>query len=171
MAISDTGRRKLLFGAKFLVLLAIFYVVIAIHPVNDHVVVPFTAALTRISAALLRVLDRDIIASGTTIASKAFAMDVKNGCNAVEAMMLFAAAVLSFPAAVRLKAVGLLAGLAVIQLVNLIRLTSLFWLGARHPSWFNVFHIAVWQTIIILVGVAMFALWSSRSAAAPARHR
>jgi len=40
----------------------------------------------------------------------------------------------------------------------------LFWLGATRPAWFNLFHIAIWQSVIILIGVAMFAIWTSRVA-------
>ncbi|HEY3055792.1 MAG TPA: exosortase H [Thermoanaerobaculia bacterium] len=163
--------RRLFFTAKFLALLIFFYAITALPFVNDHVTVPFTAFLTRVSVNVLGLFDGDVHAVGTTMASERFAMDVRNGCNAVETMMLFAAAVLSFPASARFRMIGLAIGLPIIQLVNIVRLTSLFWVGSRHARWFDVFHIALWQSVIILIGVAMFAIWSSRSAAQATAHR
>jgi len=160
-------RQKLIFAARFAGLLLLFYVIIAVNPVNDRVIVPFTAEIARISAAMLRIFVRDVATAGTTIVSRRFSMDVENGCNAVETMILFAAAVLAFPASVRDRLVGLAIGLPAIQALNIVRLFSLFLLGVHRPDWFSVSHIAIWQTVIILIGVAMFVIWSSRVA----RHR
>lgn len=164
-------RGKISFAAKFVVFLVLFYGLVAFYPVNDRVIVPFTAAITRAAASIARGFDRDVTATGTTIASGRFAMDVKNGCNAVETMILFIAAILAFPAPARLRLVALLIGLPAIQLANLVRLTSLFWLGTTRPEWFNIFHVAIWQSVIILIGVAMFAIWSSRVARQPTADR
>ncbi len=165
MTATRTSRQRALFAAKFLGCLVLFYAVIAVAAVNDYVVVPFTAAVARVAVTVLHVVDLNVHAVGTTMASQQFAMDVKNGCNAIETMILFAAAVLAFPASARSRLIGLAIGLPVIQLANIARLATLYWVGSRHPSWFEVFHIGVWQTVIILIGVATFAIWSSRSAA------
>ena len=154
-------RNKVAFATKFVGLLVIFYAVIAFHPVNDYVVVPFTATITRVAGSAVRVFDRDAMVRGTIITSSRFGIDVKNGCNAIETMALFSAAVLSFPAPLSRRLAALLIGLPALQLVNVVRLTSLFWLGTRHPDVFDVFHVAVWQVVIILIGVAMFGTWSS----------
>ncbi|HET7452644.1 MAG TPA: hypothetical protein VFL12_07875, partial [Thermoanaerobaculia bacterium] len=60
------ARFLLTFGA----LLVLFYFAIAIHPVNDRVVVPFTAGVARVSAAILNLLGEKVTVSGTTIASR-----------------------------------------------------------------------------------------------------
>src|SRR5215213_3493094 len=127
-------RKKLVFGARFLAILLALYAIVALNQVNDSVVVPFTAAVTRVAAVSLRLADRNVHSAGTVITSERFAIDVKNGCNAVEVMILFAAAVLAFPAPVRFRLAGLAVGLPLIQLLNVIRLTSLFWFGSRHPA-------------------------------------
>ncbi len=165
MTSNPAFRHRALFAAKFLGCLVILYAVIALGAVNDYVVVPFTAAVARVAVTALHIVDRNVHAVGTTMASQQFAMDVRNGCNAIETMILFAAAVVAFPASARSRLIGLAIGLPVIQLANIVRLATLYWVGSRHPNWFEVFHIGVWQTLIILVGVATFAIWSSRSAA------
>jgi exosortase H (IPTLxxWG-CTERM-specific) len=155
-------RGQKIFLARFLGALVFFYLVVAIRPVNDHVIEPFTGQIVRVSAGVLRVLGEGAQATGTQISSPAFAVDVKNGCNGVEAMLLLVAAILAFPATPRQRLLGLAIGVAVIQVANLIRVVSLFWLGVHHRNVFELFHAAIWQTALILLSVVLFILWSRR---------
>ena len=148
------------FLLRFVAALGAFYVLVAIRPVNDRVVVPFTELLVRISSALLAALGERTQSFGTVIRSPAFAVDVKNGCNGIEAALLLVAAMLAFPASAKKRALGIAAGLALIQGVNLFRIVSLFWLGAHHRDVFELFHAAVWQTALILLAVGLFVAWS-----------
>jgi exosortase H (IPTLxxWG-CTERM-specific) len=148
------------FLLRFVVTLGAFYLLVAIQPVNDHVVVPFTEFLVRISTALLAAIGEKTQSVGTVIQSPAFAVDVKNGCNGIEAALLLVAAMLAFPASPKQRALGIAAGLAVIQGVNLFRIVSLFWLGVHYRNAFELFHAAVWQTALILLAVGIFLAWS-----------
>jgi len=139
----------------------IFYLVVASHPVNDHVVVPFTAAVARASAALLNLMGEGVSVSGTAIGSKAFSVNIENGCNGLETALLLAAAVLAFPASWRQRIAGFVGGFLAIELVNLVRVVSLFWIGAHRPRWFGSAHTLVWQSLVVLAGVALFVLWAS----------
>jgi hypothetical protein len=51
--------------------------------------------------------------------------------------------------------------------VNLVRLSSLFWLGEHYRRIFDLFHIAVWQSLVILAAIAIFILWSWKFAEKP----
>jgi len=139
----------------------IFYLVVASHPVNDHVVVPFTAAVARASAAILNLMGEGVSVSGTVIGSKAFSVNIENGCNGLETALLLAAAVLAFPASWRQRGAGFVGGFLAIELVNLVRVVSLFWIGAHRPRWFGSAHTLVWQSLVVLAGVALFVLWAS----------
>ncbi len=129
---------------------------------NDHVIVPFTARIVTVSTAVLRALGEPVRSVGTQIRATAFAVDVKNGCNGVEAMLILVAAVLAFPAPWVRRLAGIAVGVAIIQALNLVRVVSLFWLGVHRRDVFETFHTAVWQTILILVAVGVFLLWSRR---------
>jgi exosortase H (IPTLxxWG-CTERM-specific) len=150
------------FLLRFALTLVAFYGLIAIQPVNDAVVVPFTAFLVKISAVLLRAIGEDVFTRGTIIQSALFAVDVKNGCNGIEAALLLVAAMLAFPASAKARAAGLAAGLLTVQAVNLVRIVSLFWLGAHRRDLFDLFHAAVWQTLLILLAVGIFLAWGKR---------
>ena len=47
---------------------------------------------------MLRALGEPVVADATRLRSSAFTVDVKNGCNGVEAMLILVAAVRAFPA-------------------------------------------------------------------------
>ncbi len=148
------------FLIRFVAALGAFYLLVAIPPVNDRVVTPFTEILVRISSAMLAAIGEKTQAAGTIIQSPAFAVDVKNGCNGIEAALLLVAAMLAFPAPPKERALGIAAGLLVIQGVNLFRIVSLFWLGVHYRNVFELFHAAVWQTALILLAVGIFLAWS-----------
>ena len=130
---------------------------------------PFTEQIVAVSAAALRALGEPVLAEGTQIRSPGFAVDVKNGCNGVEAMLILVAAILAFPATARSRVLGIAAGTLVIQAANLVRVVSLFWLGAHHRELFDAFHTAVWQTALLLVAVGLFVFWTRRAGARAAR--
>ena len=151
------------FLIRFVLALGGFYLLVAIQPVNDYVVVPFTEFLVSISTVILAAIGEKTQSVGTLIQSPAFAVDVKNGCNGIEAALLLVAAMLAFPATGKQRALGIAAGLGVIQGVNLFRIVSLFWLGVHHRNVFELFHAAVWQTALILLAVGIFLAWSRRT--------
>jgi exosortase H (IPTLxxWG-CTERM-specific) len=134
---------------------------LALHPVNDHVVVPFTAAVARVSARILNGMGERVTVGGTAITSNAFTVNIENGCNGLETALLLAAAVLAFPASWRQRLAGFFLGFALIEGVNLIRVVSLFWIGAHRPRWFGSAHTLVWQSLVVLAGVGIFVLWAS----------
>jgi len=154
-------RRSLLFLARFLLLLVTCYFAVAWRPVNDAVIVPFTAGVARAAAALLGLLGEPVSVAGTVIRSSRFSVEIENGCNGIETALLFGSAVLAFPAPWRRRAVGLVLGFAAIQLINLIRVVTLFWIGAHRPVFFNSSHTVLWQSVVVLCGVALFLLWVS----------
>jgi exosortase H (IPTLxxWG-CTERM-specific) len=158
------NREKLLFLLKFVAILVVLYAVIAFGPVNDRVIVPFTKAITVVSTAALRFAGQAAEVSGTVIALPGFAVDVKNGCNGIEALVLLVAAIGAFPAPWTMRIAGIIGGFFAIQLVNVVRIATLAWMGAKHPQVFQMFHVAVWQTLIILFSLFIFLIWSSRIA-------
>jgi exosortase H (IPTLxxWG-CTERM-specific) len=171
MGIAASRKPGIVFVARFFAALIVFYVVIALNPVNDYVIVPFTELIVRTTALVLRGMHEPIDVVGTVIRTSRFALDVHNGCNGVEAMMLLAAAMIAFPATVRSRLAGLLVTSGAIQILNLVRVSSLVWLGEHHRNVFDVVHVAVWQTIVILAAVSMFVFWSLKFAERPLKAR
>ena len=157
-------RDQILFLVKFFAILILSYLFIAWNPINDHVIVPFTEAITGVATGTLNLMGQHVVRSGTTIASPRFSVNVNNGCNGVEAMLILLASVAAFPASWRARATGLVLGALAVQLLNEVRIVSLWLLGAYQPRLFQLFHTAVWQIVIILVAIVFFLQWSSRIA-------
>jgi exosortase H (IPTLxxWG-CTERM-specific) len=156
-------RRSLGFLARFSVLLVVLYFAVAWQPVNDAVIVPFTAAIARVSAGVLNLLGEGVTVSGTEIRSPRFAVNIENGCNGVETALLFGSAVLAFPAPWKRRLAGLGLGFLAIQAINLVRVVSLFWIGAHRPALFSASHTVLWQSAVVLCGVLLFLFWASRA--------
>lgn len=167
MAADEAGRRRaarlasLLFLARFLALLVGSYVFVAWQPVNDRAVVPFTAGIARVSGAVLKVLGEPVTVTGTTISGGGFGVNIENGCNGIETILLFVSAVTAFPSPWRARLLGAAAGLLAIQLANLVRVVSLYWIGRHHPALFQSSHTVIWQSLVVLLGVVLFFVWAA----------
>lgn len=162
---SPSRRREIVFLVVFLVLLGVSFTAISLQPVNDGVIEPFTAGIAQVSGVTLNLLGQGITMRGTVIENHRFAVNIRNGCNGVETMLIFISAVLAFPAAWAARAIGLVIGILAIQLINLIRVVALFFTGAYFPELFDASHTVVWQTVVILCGVLLWIFWASRFAA------
>jgi exosortase H (IPTLxxWG-CTERM-specific) len=161
--------REIRFLVLFVVLLGGGFALIAWQPVNDRVVVPFTAAIARASAATLDAIGQPIRVDGTRVYGERFAVNIENGCNGIEALIIFLSATLSFPAPWRARLAGLAIGAVGIQIVNLVRVVALFLTGVYFPSFFDSSHTVVWQTIVILFAVLLWIFWAQRYAVRPAQ--
>lgn len=160
-AAENPRRRSVGFLLRFVVLLVVFYLIVASRPVNDAVIVPFTAGIASVSAAVLNVLGEKVEVTGTEIRSSSFGVNIENGCNGVETALLFGAAVLAFPASWKRRLLGLGAGFLAIQALNLFRVVTLFWIGLHRPALFNSSHTVIWQSVVVLFGVVLFLIWAS----------
>jgi len=158
---------RILFVAKFCGVMLGLYAVLALNQVNDRVVVPFTKVITHGAAVFLSIFESGVAAEGTVMRASRFALDVRNGCNGVEAVILLAAAIFAFPATLRSRLIGVFGASIAIELLNLVRLSSLFWLGEHYRHVFDFVHVAVWQTLIILAAISIFILWSWKFAEKP----
>jgi len=153
-------RRSLVFLARFIGILFFFFFAVALRPVNDVVIVPFTGWIAAVSAILLKALGEAVTVDGTEIRSTEFAVNIQNGCNGLETVLLFGSAVLAFPANWQRRAVGLFAGFLAIELLNFVRVASLFWVGRHRPALFSPLHTVLWQSVMVIFGVVLFLLWA-----------
>lgn len=159
-------RRELTFVGLFLVILSASFTILSLQQVNDGFVEPFTGGVAAASGVALQLLGQDITKTGTIIAldDRRFAVNIRNGCNGIETMVIFLAAVLAFPAPWKARVIGLVLGCIAIQAINLVRVVALFFTGAYFPKFFDSSHTVVWQTIVIAFGVFLWIFWADRLA-------
>ncbi len=127
----------------------------------------FSWLLVHLSTAMINGLGGHAQAQNMIMrAPSGFAIEMKDGCNGVNVMILLWSAILAFPASRPAKLIGLLAGAIAIHGLNFFRFVSLFYLGQYRMSWFEFAHLYLWETLIMLDALIVFGLWVRRSHAA-----
>ena len=149
------------FFILFIVILVTLFTAELTLLVQNAVVLPWTEALVRISSGLITVFDSHVVASGKVLRSTAngFAISVEVGCNGVEAAIVLIAAMLAFPAPWKSRAIGMLVGLTAVQVLNIVRVISLFYLGQWNRQAFDWAHLYLWQTLITLDVLIVWLVW------------
>jgi exosortase H (IPTLxxWG-CTERM-specific) len=124
----------------------------------------FSLRLVSVSHGVIGICGGVATATGTVLrAPSGFAIEMKDGCNGVNVTILLWSAILAFPAASwKMRALGLAAGTLAIQLLNVVRFVSLFYIGQYSMSWFEFAHGYLWETLLILDTMVVFALWVGR---------
>jgi exosortase H (IPTLxxWG-CTERM-specific) len=124
---------------------------------------PFTALLANLSAGLVQIFDSSVIAYDNIIQNQhsGFGVAILPGCNAVEACIILIAGILAFPAPWRLRLVGVGVGVLAVQLLNLVRIISLFYIGQWNATAFEIAHTYLWQVLIMLDVLVIWLMWIS----------
>ena len=149
------------FITVFLVMLVLLFVA-ELTPIVEHwVIEPFTGILAHASAWLIDVFEPSTISMGKRIqnADGSFIVSIERGCNGIEAVIILISAIIAFPAPWKHRLIGLVAGFIAIQLLNLVRIVSLFFLGLWSQVWFEWFHLYLWQALIVLDALIVFLIW------------
>lgn len=165
------GRFALIFTA----LLIGLFTLELLDPVQAAVIQPFTGWLADISAAIMMPLDEHVRASGRVIrhTETGFAVSIEAGCNGVEAAIVLIAGVLAFPAKPGRKLVAIALGFLAIQVMNILRIITLFYLGQWNLDLFTFTHLYLWPVLIMLDVLVVFILYlryltrEERAAASP----
>ncbi len=149
------------FIAVFLLVLLVLFSVEMLVPVQTHVIVPFTGLLAQISAAIVTPFDNSVVAFGKILQfnDTGFAVSIEAGCNGVEATIVLVAAVLAFPATWKQRMTAIVLGFLTIQVLNLARIISLFYLGNWNMDFFGWIHLYLWPTLIMLDVLIFFMLY------------
>lgn len=148
----------------FVVFLAIQGVLFGLslwQPVRRLLIDPFTTGLAHLSAFIAGLFDSGVASSGIILMHipNNFAVRIEAGCNGVEAMIILVAAILAFPASWKQRLVGLVLGFLAIQLLNLVRILSLFYIGQWNLAVFEFAHLYVWQALIMLDALIFWLIW------------
>lgn len=159
---APSGARRLVlrFLAVFAAIMAAFYVVWVLPVVRDDLFPHYLHWNAAAAAFVLRLLGHAAESSGAFLRSPEFSLEVGRGCDAVQPVMLFLAALIAMPAPRRAKVRGALAGVALLVSLNLVRIVSLFLIGLYREDLFHLMHVDVWQSVFIFVALLLWLLWA-----------
>ncbi|HET9481375.1 MAG TPA: exosortase H [Candidatus Polarisedimenticolia bacterium] len=154
-------RPALRFGLVFLAAIAVFSLLLQLPAAESRFVVPFTSLIAHASSFVLGFIGFQTRVDGTLlIGAEGFSVNILNGCNGVYVTAILVSAVMGFPSSLREKLVGLALGIPGVQVINLVRIVSLYYIGLRHPALFEQFHLYVWQTGVIVASMALWIYWA-----------
>ena len=149
------------FVTTFLLILIALFTLEMLNPVQEHVITPFTSLLAHLSAVLILPFDNSVIAYGKILQFKdsGFAVSIEAGCNGVEATIVLIAAICAFPASWRARLIAISLGFLAIQVLNIVRIISLFYLGNWNLEYFSWIHLYLWPTLIMLDVLVVFIVY------------
>ena len=149
------------FVMTFLLILIALFTLEMLNPVQEHVITPFTSLLAHLSAVLILPFDNSVIAYGKVLQFKdsGFAVSIEAGCNGVEATIVLIAAICAFPASWRARLIAISLGFLAIQVLNIVRIISLFYLGNWNLEYFSWIHLYLWPALIMLDVLVVFIVY------------
>ncbi len=141
-------------------LMAIYYGVTITPAFKEWFFPPIHRTNTRLAVSILRWFGHDVTADDRQILTpEGGRLEVRRGCDAIEPTALFVAAVLAFPLSFRVKWPAVLAGIAGLLTINLIRIVTLYWTYAYIPDAFDIVHTQVWQALFVFLAIALWVIW------------
>lgn len=141
-------------------LMGVFYAGTMTSVFQDHFYPAYLRLNAQVSAAILRVFGDDARTVGTAIQSSRCSVQIKRGCEAIEPSVLFAAAVVAFPAPWRRRLIGAAAGVLTLAVINLVRVVSLYYVRVYFPRVFETMHAEVWQPAFIALALVLWIVWA-----------
>jgi len=154
------NRQIVTFAATFLGLLTLFQIAYYTVVVPSSIFAKYLGLNSRVAAKVLGLMGEKVMTSGDMMFST-FSMSIKTGCDGLQAMAILAIAVAAFPGEPRRKLIGAAGGIALLMVLNILRLVSLFWMGVHVPDWFQAMHVHIWPAALIIAALVYAVAWSS----------
>lgn len=149
------------FGLTYLILMGTFFLLIGLKPIQNIIDLNglYSKGVVILTSKILEILGIPSTYQGSVIKLPSIALDVRFGCNGLEAVMIYAVAVIAFPSPWKKKLIGILGGFVVIQVINILRIASLAYSAIHFKSLFEYIHIYVAQGLMIAVSLGIFFLY------------
>jgi exosortase/archaeosortase family protein len=148
----DTKKERLRFAAGFILIAALLFTLYTFPyseaGLSEEAFETYLGWYARAAGRMLRLFDPLVHVTGTVIAGR-YPLQIVKNCDAIEINILFASAILAFPARLSLRLLGLLVGLPVLILLNLFRICSLYVIGVYMPERFELFHMELWPLALV----------------------
>lgn len=154
-------REKILFVPRFAVIflsLNFVYFLIADTWIQDFIFASLTA---RPAAAVIQFISSgdEVIAGGSVLLSQFASLQIVHGCEGAQSILILTSAILAYATGRMHKLIGLLAGVSLLYLANLLRIVGVYFVVKYNRSALDVAHFYVGQTLIIFIMFAFFILW------------
>jgi exosortase H (IPTLxxWG-CTERM-specific) len=149
------------FAVTYLALMGSFFLMIGLKPVENVINLNglYTKGVVILTSKILEVLTIPSTYQGSVIKLPSTALDVRFGCNGLEAVIIYSAAVIALPASWKDKLMGILGGFLVIQVINILRISLLAYSAIHFKDLFEYIHIYIAQGMMIAVSLGVFFIY------------
>ena len=149
------------FFIYFIIIQMLLFATELSNTVQEMAIIPFTEAIAWISSSLIQLFDDRVVSEGIVIRNmdNGFAVAIQAGCNGVEALIVLVAAIIAFPSPWKHKLIGILIGFFAVEILNLVRIISIFYLGQWNFKIFEWAHLYIWEALIMLDVLILFLIW------------
>ena len=120
---------------------------------------PYIGFTAYLSALILKIFDGTAASQGSVVATKSVNMVLSFGCDGSEAIIIYLAGVLAFPAIWSYKLKGAAIGALLIYCLNLLRVAILYFVVLVNPSWFESFHTEILPILFIMISLSFWYIW------------
>lgn len=144
---------------KFFALICIFYALWLTPFFQENIVANVAIFYAKISTFILNIFQVPVKAIGDSLTGANFSIRIRNGCDAIEATAILFCAMLIYPTNWKNKSVGLLVGLLLLVILNIIRILSLYFVNIYIPSIFEIMHVSIWQVLFIVFPILITLWW------------
>lgn len=160
------------FIITYLLLMIAFFFFAWFKPIHNIIDVNefYTQSVVMITSKILGLLDVPCTYRGSIIALPSLSLDVKFGCNGLEAVMIYSVAVVAYPARWKKKIIGIAAGFFVLQAANIVRLALLVYTGIHLKGLFQFIHVYIAQGIMIALSLGIFFIYLNHAKNAETAH-
>jgi exosortase/archaeosortase family protein len=127
------------------------------HGIAERWMAEWLRAYAHGVGGLLWLFDARVFAHGNVVDGP-FPMAIVKSCDAMEANILFIAAVLALPGPWLRKGIAIVAGLGALVAINLVRLCTLYCVGLLAHGAFDFAHYDLWPLLIIAFATVDFVV-------------
>jgi exosortase family protein XrtM len=147
----------------FVIFIVLFISLQTLHfAVRPHVT-PFIVykLTTAVSSKVINIITpaENTVCHQEYLISGNFRLKIDRGCEGVEGIFILIAAILAYPAGLVSKLKGLFGGILIVYGFNIARIAGLYYILKYKPDLFDLMHMYVGQTVIIIIAVLYFIIW------------
>ncbi len=155
------NKKIILFCCLFFFLLCLFsFMNNNIEIYSSSVIQRSNQITANMVSGILNLIKIESCVSDRTInIAKGGALQIIYECTGIYLLIILSAFILSYPAMIRQKLVGLILFLPLIYLFNLFRIVTLGIIQIHWPQYLNFFHNYLWEATFIIIAMTLAYLW------------
>lgn len=120
----------------------------------------YLAGYARVVGWVLSCFDPAVHVIGPDVIGR-FSLRVSRDCDGMSVMILLTAAVIAFPTTWRRRLAGVTAGIALVAVINVLRLCTMYYIGVWWPDAFEFAHVEAWPILLTGSVFGMFLVWKT----------